>query len=175
MQKMNEKYKFTTTMEREDYRNFLYLITFKRNHSVWLLILFLTVLLSVSISLFTGGIKPLNLLIIAFFMLLVIVSALCIRLESKVKKKYKKTKETQLKKEQTVKLYETEIEATNRSREGTTTSTYDNFYEIWETKDYFFFYFTKDSCSLIRKKDIPSNQFDDIVAFLKEKLNHKFK
>lgn len=172
---MNEKYKITTTMEREDYRNFLYLITFKRNHSVWLLILFLTVLLSVSISLFTGGIKPLNLLIIAFFMVLVIVSALCLRLESKVKKKYGKSNAKLLKKEQTLTLYDQEIEATNRSREGTTTSTYDNFYEIWETKDYFFFYFTKESCSLIRKKDIPNDEYDNLISFLKEKLNNKFK
>lgn len=172
---MNEKYKITTTMEREDYRNFLYLITFKRNTSVWLLILFLTIILSISISLITGGIKPLNLLIIAFFMFLVILSALCLRLESKVKKKYGKSNAKLLKKDQTLSLSEQGIEATNRSKEGTTSSSYENIYEIWETKDYFFFYFTKDLCSLIRKKDIPKEQYDEIISFLKEKLKSRFK
>lgn len=172
---MNQLYQINTTMEREDYRNFLYLITFGKNPSILLAILTMSCFLSLFISFFTNGFQIKNFLIITFFMFLVTISTLCMRLESKVRKKYGIANKENLKKEQTVILFDNSIEATNRSNNGTTVVSYEDFYEIWETKNYLFFYFSKDLCSLIRKQDIDKVQSEEILQFLKSKLGEKFK
>lgn len=172
---MNQQYEIHTTMEREDFRNFLYLITFRKNPSVLVAILLMSVFLSFFVSFFTGGFQLGNFLIITFFMFLVTSSTLCLRLESKVKKKYSISNEKNLKKDQTITLTDTSIEATNRSSDGSTIVSYEDFYELWETKQYLFFYFTKDLCSLIRKQDIAKENKDELFDFLRNKLGEKFK
>ncbi|MSS64803.1 YcxB family protein [Velocimicrobium porci] len=172
---MNQQYQINTTMEREDYRNFLYLITFRKNPSVLLAILLMSFILSFFVSFFTNGFQIKNFLIITFFMFLVTISTLCLRLESKVKKKYSISNQQNLKKEQTITLFSDSIEATNRNSDGTTIISYNDFYEIWETRNYLFFYFSKDLCSLIRKQDIDKTQANEIIYFLKSKLGNKFK
>lgn len=172
---MNQQYEIHTTMEREDFRNFLYLITFRKNTSVLVAILLMSLFLSFFVSFFTGGFQIGNFLIITFFMFLVTSSALCLRLESKVKKKYSISNEKNLKKDQTVILTDTLIEATNRSSDGSTTVSYEQFHELWETKQYLFFYFTKDLCSFIRKRDIAEENKDELFDFLRNKLGEKFK
>ncbi|WMI82658.1 YcxB family protein [Anaerotignum sp. MB30-C6] len=50
---------------------------------------------------------------------------------------------------------------------------YNQFFSVLESKDYFIFYLTANQASLIRKKDVP--QVDEFRKFIKEKFQKKFK
>ncbi len=177
MDQNSPKFHFTTTMEKEDYKHYLNFITFRKSKTTWLsltvigtiLCFFLCSILSLS---GLGTIAS-----VWLFSVLLSTSFLLLKINRQVNSLFGVDSikpEKAFKAEQTVTIYETYLTASNRTKEGKTSVSYEDFNNIYESNQYLFFYFSPGLASLIRKKDIPQEQIIPLTQFLQEKLSKRY-
>lgn len=169
-----ELYCFTSIMEKEDYKKFLYFITFKKSRkTIWALITL--ALVSCMLLSFFLRLRSIGEIAGCFiFMLIISLSFLLLKIEGQAKALYSANPQNEFQKEQTVTLYETRITATNRTSNGVTSTDYGRLSKIYELPDYLILYFNEELASLIRRKDLPSGCEKDICRFLEQKLEHRY-
>ena len=98
-------YQITTKMEKEDYRNFLFLTTFQTTDSIVSLLLIGTIL--GAIASFTTGFSLSSLFFSSLFFTLILFAVMYSKLEKNVKAVYPLDQPTTIKTEQTIVFYDT--------------------------------------------------------------------
>ena len=171
----NELFQFTTKMERDDYKKYLYFTTFRKSFQTVISLILLVIIGTLIFCRLLNRTNLFEIISVLLIITLLSLSFLLLKLDRQVKKLFPTDSKTSFKKEQIITLYETYLTASNRMSEGVTKTDYKDFYEIYETEEYLILYFDKALTSLIRKKDIPTKQYDEITLFLKSKLEHRYK
>ncbi|MFA9466338.1 MAG: YcxB family protein [Velocimicrobium sp.] len=171
----NKLFQFTSKMEKDDYKKFLYITTFRKSYQT---IVSLLLFASIATALFCRLLNqsaPFTIFIIFILILLILLSFLLFKLDRQVNTLFSINKKTSFEKKQTITLYDTYLTASNRMSQGETKTDYCNIHELYETSEYLIFYFNKSLASPVRKKDIPTEQYQLIISFLKSKLEHRYK
>ncbi|RXI38781.1 hypothetical protein DP129_11220 [Clostridium tetani] len=174
---MEEKilFKVKTKMDKEDYRKFLYLATFKKSPIIIPMILFIAAI-GAGIIAFENGVFNIVAFLIAWvFMTVLAFGTICFKVEYKNKKRVKTDKIGTFNTYQTLSFYEDYVIVVNDSIEGKGKIRYDQFYGLLESKEYLIFYYDANMASLIRKKDIDDECKSKIIELLQEKLGDTFK
>lgn len=174
---MEEKILFTvkTKMDKEDYRKFLYLATFKKSPIIIPIILLIAAIGAGIIAFENGNFNIIDFLIAWVFMTLLVFGTICFKVEHKNKKIIKTDKIGTFGTYETISFCEDYVIVINDSVEGKSKIRYEQFYGLLESKEYLIFYYNANMASLIRKKDIEDEYKTEIIRFLKEKLGKSFR
>ncbi len=166
---MNETpiYEITTNMEKDDYRNFLFLTTFQSIDS--LVSLFIISILLGAITSMITGFSISSLFFSTLFFFLVLFALLYAKLEKNVKATYPLDQPANIETKQTILFYNTYLASTNRTDANMTTANYTTIYKIKEDDSYIILFLTKELASVIRKKDLDKDMIKELSTFLKEK------
>ena len=160
-------YQITTKMEKEDYRNFLFLTTFQTTDSIVSLLLIGTIL--GAIASFTTGFSLSSLFFSCLFFILVLFVVMYSKLEKNVKTMYPLDQPAAIKTAQTITFYDTYLTSTNRTNTDITETIYNDIYKIKENDSYIILMLTKELASVICKKDLDREMVRKISDLLKEK------
>ena len=166
---MNEHslYKITTKMEKEDYRNFLFLTTFQTADSTISLVI-IGIILG-AIASFATGFSVSSLFFSSLFFILVLFAVMYSKLEKNVKAVYPLDQPATIETEQTIVFYDTYLTSTNRTNADITKILYTDIFKIKEDDNYIILMLTKELASLICKRDLDKDIIDKISNLLKEK------
>ena len=159
-------FKITTTMEKEDYRNFLFLTTFQTADSIASLFI---------IGILLGGITTVmtdfslsSLFFSSLFFILVLFVVMYSKLEKNVKAIYPLDQPAAIETAQTITFYSTYLTSTNRTNADITEVPYKDIYKVKENDSYIILMLTKELASLICKKDLDKETLEKISNLLKE-------
>ncbi len=167
---MNETpiYEITTNMEKDDYRNFLFLTTFQSIDS--LVSLFIISILLGAITSMITGFSISSLFFSTLFFFLVLFALLYAKLEKNVKATYPLDQPANIETKQTILFYNTYLASTNRTDANMTTANYTTIHKIKEDDNYIILFLTKELASVICKKDLDKDMIKELSSFLKEKI-----
>lgn len=143
-----------TTMTKEDYRKFLYFVTFKKNRLAipsWGL---LTALLSLLISFEYGYFVPARFVIGWALLFIIALGTIVFRVEKRYKQRLRTDRTGTFGGTNTLKFYEDKIAMESSGPKAAGELTYEQFYAVLESREFLIFYFTSSQASLIRKKDL---------------------
>ena len=166
---MNEQplYEITTKMEKDDYRNFLFLTTFQTADSIVSLIIIGAIL--GTIASFITGFSLSSLFFSSFFFILVLFAVMYSKLEKNVKRVYPLDRPATIKTEQTLVFYDSYLTSTNRTNADVTKVLYKDIFKIKEDNSYIILMLTKELASLICKRDLENEVLEKISKLLNEK------
>ncbi|WP_333652139.1 YcxB family protein [Lacrimispora sp.] len=167
------KYIIRTTMEKEDYRKFLYLATFCRNKMVIPMIASIAFAGSILIN---WNLHLLNWIAITLswiFLFVLAVVTVCFKVERKNKIRVTSDNTGTFGSLNILKFYDEKMVMENDLLKSTGELKYTQFFSVIESKDYFIFYLTANQACLIRKKDVDSP--DAFKQFVMKVFNDKYK
>lgn len=166
-------YLIKTTMEREDYRKFLYTATFLRNK----LILPIIALISLVGSLLISAGEPWRsvLAVVLLWVVLFVLSlvAICLRVELRNKQRIKTDRTAVFGSTAILKFYPDCLVIEQPAFDSVGRADYQQFYELLESKDYYIFYLNANQATLIRKKDVADQL--GFEKLLREKFAGRYK
>ncbi|WP_367565977.1 YcxB family protein [Lacrimispora sp.] len=167
------KYIIRTTMEKEDYRKFLYLATFCRNKMVIPLIASIAFAGSLLIN---WNLHLLNWVAITLswvFLFALAIITVCFMVERKNKPGVTSEHTRTFDSLNILKFYEEKVVMENDLLKSTGELKYTQFFSVIESKNYFIFYLTVNQAFPIRKKDVDSP--DAFKQFVMKVFNDKYK
>lgn len=166
-------YTVTTTMEKEDYRKFLYWATFFKNKIVIPMIACLAFVCSLIVNwnLYYVSWGKISLYWAFFFALAIAV--VCLKVERKYKLRVTTDNTGAFGSLNELKFYPDKVVMNNASLKSTGQLKYSQIYSVIESKSYFIFYITANQASLIRKKDI--DLLESFKQFMKETFGNKYR
>ncbi len=170
----HELFQITTKMEKDDYKKYLYFITFRKSYQTMFSLIVLSLIGTFIFSFLLNQTNPIKIISIFLIVAFISLSFLFLKLERQVTKLFPTDTKSSFKKEQTIHLYGTYLTASNRMSDGETKTDYLSFHEIYETAEYLILYFDKTLASPVRKKDIAIEQYDEIISLLKSKLENRY-
>lgn len=167
------KYIIKTTMEKEDYRKFLYWATFRKN------IMFIPMLAILALAgslLLKRELSSLNWITVAIYWLFLFalaIAVVCFKVERKYRLRINSDKTGTFSSPNVLKFYEDKVIMENDFLKSTGELKYSQFFYVRESNDYIIFYLTTNQASLIRKKDVDS--LDTFKQFLMKVFIDKYK
>ncbi|MDD4377082.1 MAG: YcxB family protein [Eubacteriales bacterium] len=167
------KFEIRTTMEKEDYRKFLYLATFLKNKFVIPIIALISFVGSLMLNWDSEDLDWTLILLYWLGFFIIAVSVICFKLERRNKQRIKTDKTGAFGSENVLKFYEDKVIMENTILKSTGELKYEQFFSLLESKNYFIFYLTANQASLLRKKDIQS--LDMFKKFILDKFKGKYK
>ncbi len=162
-----------TTMEKKDYRKFLYFSTFKKNKTSIPLLGLIALLAGIMISWDNGSINFTRLVISWIGLFALAIAFAVIKVEIRVAQRVKTDKTGTFGSISTLKFFDDKIVMENQALKATSQLKYIHFYALVESKDYFIFYINMNQASLVRKQDIEN--LDEFKAFIAEKFRNRYK
>lgn len=166
------RYEINTKLEKKDYKKFLYIATFLRRPYTILLIIIISFFGGIMAT-WDGGMAAKELVIFYWiFMFIISMVTLMWNVERKNKRKSKEGGEVFSR--NILYFYDDKIAITDGQLEKPLALTYNQIYEVLESKNYYIFYFSKTMASLIRKEDMAANtkDFSDFISF---KLGNRYR
>lgn len=171
---MNEiKYIVRTTMEKEDYRKFLYLATFCKNKMVIPIIACLAFAGSLAVNWNLHYVRWGIVMLYWAFLFVFAIAVVCLKVERKNKLRVTTDNTGTFGSLNVLKFYSDKVVMDNASLKSTGELKYSQFYSVVESKDYLIFYITANQASLIRKKDV--EYLDPFKQFIKEIFADKYR
>ena len=168
----NPIFKFETTMEKEDYKKFLYTATFKRNKFVIPIIALIAMLGALFVA-FSDGTFNLTVFFICWiFMFVSAIGVICFKVERRNKQRIKTDKTGTFGSRSILSFFEDKLIFETPTLNSTGTLTYNQVYKLMESKDYFIFYITYNQATLLRKKDI--GEVQKFREFIVSKFANKY-
>lgn len=169
----NPIFRYETTMEKEDYKKFLYTATFKRNKFVIPLIALIAMLGSLIVA-FDNGIFNLTVFFICLiFMFILAIGVVCFKVERRNNQRIKTDKTGTFASKSILSFFEDKLIFETPALNSTGTLAYNQIYKLMESKEYFIFYITYNQATLLRKKDM--NDIERFREFIVSKFNGKYK
>lgn len=162
-----------TIMEKEDYKKFLYMATFRKNKFVIPLVLLISLIGSLIVNLDNDYFNLFTLVINWAFMFALAIGVLCFKVERKNKQRLSTDKTGTFGSETFLKFYNDKVVIENKSLNSTGELQYEQFFQLLESKDYFIFYLNIDQASLVRKKDIEN--IKEFKNFIIQKFENRYK
>lgn len=170
---MEPIYLIETTMEKEDYRKFLYTATFLRNKLVIPLIALISLVGSVVISAGEPWRKLWTVLLLWGVLFVLSVAVICLRVEAKNKQRIKTDRTAAFGSKAILKFFADSLTMEQPAFASVGTMGYDQFFELLESKDYYIFYLNANQATLIRKKDVADKE--GFEKFIREKFAGRYK
>lgn len=166
-------YLIETTLEKEDYRRFLYTATFFKEKLTFPLIALMSLGGSVLISLGEPWRSVPTVLLLWAALFVLSVAGICLMVETKNRQRVKTDRSALFGSKVILKFYEDSLSVEQPAFSSSSTLGYDQFYALLESREYYIFYFNANQATLIRKKDIAKEaEFRD---FLKGKFWGRYK
>ncbi|HEX3026033.1 MAG TPA: YcxB family protein [Clostridia bacterium] len=165
----------STVMEKEDYRAFMNLATFRKSPVIIPLLLLITAAIALIITVVCGAFSLLVFMICWLVELLTILISFYIKIENKIKKIEKTNSGATFGSRQTINFFDEYLVASNEGIEGSNKIKYEQFYQLMESKNYFLLYFNATMGALIRKKDIGPGELDSLREHFRNKFGAKFR
>lgn len=165
------KFTIITILEKEDYKKFLYVATFKRNRLVIPFIVIISLLGSLIANINQFNFISLGLTWVIFIILSLLV--ICIKIEVNSRKRFRTDRTGTFGSENILQFYDDKVVMVNDAYHSKGELEYKNFHELCESKDFFLFYLSSNQANLIRKKDIQNEE--NFRAFLVGKFQNRYK
>lgn len=162
-----------TTMSKEDYKEFLYIATFRRNKFTIPVLLLMAFIGGLIIGYNEGYFSVIRFIISWILLFMFSILLILFQIQRKNAKRVKTDKTGAFDSVNTLKFYNDKIVMENQSLKSTGELHYSKFFFLLESKDYFIFYFTANQASLIRKKDI--YDLKEFREFIIDKFKGKYK
>lgn len=162
-----------TSMEKEDYRKFLYIATFKKKKFTVPLLCLISLFASMIIGFDNGYFHLTRFIVSWIFLTALAIVVIIFKIERQYSQRVKTDKTGTFESMSTFKFYEDRIVMENETLKSTGELKYNQFFAVLESKDYFIFYLTANQASLIRKKDVTN--LDEFKAFVAGKFKTKYK
>ncbi|WP_206459152.1 YcxB family protein [Anaerovorax sp. IOR16] len=174
---MQETALFTvkTTMEQDDYRNFLYFATFRKNRFTIPMLFVLSGLLALISRYFVESFEWMGFLITWVCLLGIMIATLCYKVEWKKKRRVQTDHTGTFGSSESISFYQDYLISQSPHVEGTSKVRYDQFYRVYSSKSYFILYYNASMASLIRKKDMDKETSKGIELLLQKEFKNKFR
>lgn len=166
------KFIIQSTIEKQDYRKFLYYATFLRNKTILPMISLLALAGSAFLAFSKDPFSPMELVVGWIFLFVLAIGVVIYRVERQNKSRISTDKTGTFGTWKRYKFYEDKIIIENDALKGSVEFSYDKIHQLLDTKEYFIFYITANEATLIRKADLKSAEE---VAALKEFLFGRIK
>lgn len=163
-----------TTVEKDDYRIFLYKSTFFKNKSSIPFILLVSGVMAVILSRLNQVYSLIYFLGAWLFLTLVMFSTIIYKIEKKFRQRIKSDKTGAFDSFETLEFYDDFVIIKSPRFDGLLTIRYEQMYKVIEQKDYFLTYFNESQSSIIRKKDMNLELTNRLRRLYKEKLGENF-
>lgn len=169
----NAKYIIRTTMEKEDYRKFLYLTTFRKDKIFIPMLAIIALAASLLLKLELRSTNWFAVALYWVFLFALAIAVVCFKVERKNRLRINSDKTGTFGSLNVLKFYEDKVVMENDSLKSTGELKYSQFFSVLESKDYIIFYLTTNQASLIRKKDVES--LDNFKQFLMKVFTNKYR
>lgn len=167
------RFSIRTTMEKSDYRNFLYLATFVR-HKMMLPFIAVMALIGSIVARRPAPFSHLPALAATWLFLFMLATAVvCLRIERLNNRQIAAIKAGSVQNTNLLHFYDEKVDITQPETHGITTMDYNQFYELLETRRYFIFYLNNRQALPLRKKDIADPA--EFAQFIRTELTGKYK
>lgn len=167
-------FKSDTIMEKEDYRKFLYISTFKRDKRSIIFMLVLSLIGALIIAI-TGGNFSINGLFISWlFMFCVLLAVVCFKIELRYRQRIKTDNTGVFGSVTTIEFYEDYLTMETPIAEGKNKLEYVKFYKIIECGTYFMLYYNMNMATLLRKIDMKGIDLAEFREFMITKFEDKY-
>lgn len=174
---MNYSKLFTvkTTMEKEDYHKFLYISTFLKSKITIIFLIFLAAFLSGLIAYSENQFDLIGFLFFLIILIIIAILVIILKIEIKFRRIIETDKTGSLGSQEVLDFYEDFLIVKSKVFEGEIKVKYAQFYEVFESKEYFITYFNANKATLIRKKDMESEVIHSLRSLYKQNLTNKYK
>lgn len=163
-----------TTMEKEDYKDFLYKTTFFKSKYAIPFILLSSGLMAAFLSQSYQG----NSIVYFFGSWIFLISIVTLTIVYKIERKFKQKVDTDrvglFGSMETLEFYDDFIIITSPKFSGVTTIRYDQIYRVIDQKKYFLVYFNATQSTMIRKKDMNLELNNRLRNLYKEKVSDRY-
>lgn len=164
------KYVIQTTIEKEDYRKFLYYATFLRKKYIIPMLIGIALAGSFMVSYSLERVSVGGVIITTIFMLLAAFGVVIYKVEKQNRQRAKEDMEKVFGVYKKVELYEDRIKIHVQNRTDTFEMPYQEIHQLLVSKDFVILYLTENQATLIRKKDVEEVQKKEIIEFLQSKI-----
>lgn len=165
-----------SSMSKEDYRKFLYTSTFQKSRSKIIFLLSMCLLASYIIA-YDDGFNILVFIIAVFLFMVFVFSAIVYSIERRYSQRVKTDKTGIFESRYKLIFYENKLVTESISPKSQGELHYEQFYEVIETKDYWYFYMTINQASILSKKNIRKSSYnvEEFKEFITRKFEGKYK
>ena len=169
---MEKRLSIKTHMEKEDYKKFLYSVTFlKSTKSIGVLVA-IALVAAIFLTIDGTGFNIVKFLgYFALFLLIGLIS-IVLKIEKLNKARVKSDKGLLFNSVNELDFYDEYIQVKNKSFESDSKIPYEIINKVSQTKDFYLIYLNNNQASVIRKKDINETEENILKEILKEKLSH---
>ncbi len=167
------KFLIVTAMEKEDYRQFLYISTFLKNSFTIPGLAVFAMLGSMLINFSFDSFSLLRSLLTGCLMFAFIIGVLIFKIQMRFKQRVSTDNTGTFGSSSTLMFYEDKVIIVNKAFNSHGELEYNKFYKLIESNDFFLFYLTGNQASFIRKKDIANEQ--EFKAFILDKFKGRYK
>lgn len=171
----NKLFTVQTTMAKEDYHKFLYISTFLKSKMMMIFMIFFTAFISGLIFYSENQFDLIGFIYYWIILMIVVILVTILKIEMKFKKVIKTDKTGLWDSQEVLDFYEDFLIVKSKVFEGEIKVKYAQFYEVFESKDYFITYLNDNKASLIRKKDMESEVIDSLRSLYRKNLTNKYK
>lgn len=171
----NILFKVDTTMEKEDYRKFLYIAAFRRDYKTFLLMLGLAVSGSFMMASIGGALSAWKFALFSVLLFCLGFVAICLRIELRYRQQVKTDSRRLFGGWTHMSFYATHLRAESDMEAGKSKRDYGKFYKLLESKSYYIFYYSANSATVLRKEDLPQGKAEDFRTFLLSKFKGRYK
>ncbi|NMB08653.1 MAG: YcxB family protein [Tissierellia bacterium] len=171
----NKLFTVKTSMEKEDYRKFLYTATFLRSKIIIPFILIIAALAAAFLAYGENQFSKTKFVIMWIVLAGMAFLTIIFKVERKNNQRIKTDKTGVFNSEETLDFYKDFLIIKSSVFEGESKINYSQLYQVLESKDYFINYFNVNQASLIRKKDIDAETIEKLRILYQEKMGEKYR
>ena len=161
-----------TKMEKEDYRKFLYYVTFFKGFKSIGVLIVVAFIASLLLTFDGNGFEIIKFLGYLILMLAVGLISIVLKIE-KLNRARIKTDKVLFDYTNELYFYDEYIQVKNKAFESDSKIPYNIINKVLETKDFYLIYLNNNQASVIRKKDIYKEQETLLRSLLKDKVKDK--
>lgn len=171
----NKLFTVTTTIEKEDYRRFLYIATFLRSKIIIPFFVLLSCIVASFLAYSEGQLNILRFIVLWIVLTALDILTLVYNVERKNKQRIKIDKTGAFDAKETLDFYDDYLVIKSAVFGGKNKVKYDQIYQVLETKEYFITYLNINQASIMRKKDMDKDTIEKIQQLYKKSMGKMYK
>ena len=171
----NKLFTVKTTIEQKDYHKFLYIATFFKRKVYPLILFIFTAILSLLVTYNEGCFSPKEFLVFWIILNIFLILVIVIKIEIIFRQRIKTDNTGFFNSTEILDFYTDFLIVKSKVFEGEMKIKYNQIYKIFESKDYFIFYFNINNATLIRKDDLEKEIINNLSYIFKNNLKNNYK
>lgn len=165
-----ELFVIRTTLNKNDFREYLYISTFLRNKKVFAILYGVCVILAIISNWILHNLTVQSVIVRSLIVFGILVVLLCAGIEVKSRRFAKNTGIDENGENSILRFYKDHMEVGIKASGDIS---YDQFYELLESKKYYLFYFNEKFASFVKKSEVQNEE--DFSKFLKDVFGDKYR